>query len=73
VVRGFLAALGVDPAEMVGGLDELSALYRTQVADRRMLIVLDNTASADQMTPLLPGTAGCTVLILQPHLVIMVP
>jgi tetratricopeptide (TPR) repeat protein/transcriptional regulator with XRE-family HTH domain len=63
VVRGFLATLGVDPAEMVGGLDELSALFRSRVAGRRMLIVLDNAASADQVTPLLPGAAGCSVLI----------
>jgi transcriptional regulator with XRE-family HTH domain/tetratricopeptide (TPR) repeat protein len=63
VVRGFLTALGVNPAETVGGLEELSALYRSRVAGRRMLIALDNAATADQVTPLLPGTADCTVLI----------
>jgi len=37
------------------GLPEHAARFRTEVADRRMLIVLDNAASADQVRPLLPG------------------
>ncbi|MEV6825972.1 tetratricopeptide repeat protein [Amycolatopsis sp. NPDC051102] len=63
VVRGFLTALGADPAELAGGPGELPALYRSRVAGKRMLIVLDNAATADQVTPLLPGTPGCTVLV----------
>ena len=62
-VRGFLDALGVDASHLDGGLDEHTARYRSHIADKRMLILLDNAACADQITPLLPGTASCTVLV----------
>lgn len=44
-------------------LDEQVALYRSHMAGRRMLILLDNASSADQVRPLLPGTAGSMVII----------
>ncbi|MFF5216688.1 ATP-binding protein [Micromonospora sp. NPDC000442] len=59
----FLAGLGVAGPSIPEGLDERTAQYRTLVAGRRMLVVLDNAASADQVRPLLPGTGPTMVLI----------
>ncbi|MFL6143411.1 MAG: tetratricopeptide repeat protein [Labedaea sp.] len=59
----FLRALGV-PAERVPvDPEEAANLYRTQLADRRVLVLLDNAASADQVRPLLPGNPGCLVVV----------
>jgi DNA-binding SARP family transcriptional activator/tetratricopeptide (TPR) repeat protein len=63
VLAQFLRALGV-PAEQVPTEPEAaSALYRTMLADRRVLVVLDNVARPDQVRPLLPGSPGCLVLV----------
>ncbi|MGH3870004.1 MAG: BTAD domain-containing putative transcriptional regulator [Pseudonocardiaceae bacterium] len=63
VLARFLRALGVDRAAVPDDVEELAALYRSRLADRRLLIVLDNAACEAQLRPLLPGTPGCAVLI----------
>ena len=59
----FLQALGMTGAEIPADVDERAARYRTEMAGRRMLVVLDNAADAEQVRPLLPGAAGCVVLV----------
>lgn len=73
VLTRFLERLGVPVDELRGGLDDLAARYRSAVAERRMLIVLDNARDAAQVRPLLPGGAGCLVLITSRSLIADLP
>jgi DNA-binding SARP family transcriptional activator len=59
----FLRDLGVDGREIPAGEDERAARYRTILAGRRVLIVLDNARDAAQVRSLLPGTSSCAVLV----------
>jgi hypothetical protein len=63
VLPRFLRALGADLSLMPADLDELASVYRSLLSGRRVLIVLDNAATAEQIRPLLPGTAGCLAVV----------
>lgn len=63
VLGGFLRALGVDATQLPDGVERRAGMYRSRLADRRVLVVLDNAAGDAQVRPLLPGVAGCAVLV----------
>jgi DNA-binding SARP family transcriptional activator/Flp pilus assembly protein TadD len=63
VLGRFLRSLGTKAAGIPTDLDEASAAFRSQVAGRRLLVVLDNAAGSAQVVPLLPASPGCGVLV----------
>ncbi|MFI8790757.1 BTAD domain-containing putative transcriptional regulator [Streptomyces sp. NPDC055105] len=63
VLGSFLRALGTADSAIPDSLEERSALYRSTLDGRRVLILLDNARDAAQVRPLLPGTEGCAALI----------
>ncbi|MDX8052140.1 BTAD domain-containing putative transcriptional regulator [Lentzea sp. BCCO 10_0798] len=63
VLAELLVSLDVPTSAVPDGVEARSASFRAQLADRSMLVVLDDAAGAEQVRPLLPGTPGCAVLI----------
>ena len=62
-IRGFLDAFEIPPERIPVNPDAQAALYRSLLADRRVLMVLDNARDSDQVRPLLPGSSTCRVVI----------
>ncbi|MFE7806648.1 BTAD domain-containing putative transcriptional regulator [Streptomyces sp. NPDC057430] len=67
VMREVLSALGIPPQRVPENPQALPAFYRSLLAPRRMLILLDNARDSEQVRPLLPGTPGCLTLITSRH------
>ncbi|MGE5829352.1 MAG: ATP-binding protein [Micromonosporaceae bacterium] len=63
VLAGFLRALSGAGAQVASGVDEASAHFRSAVAGRRVLVLLDDAATEGQVRPLLPGSPGCLTLV----------
>jgi DNA-binding SARP family transcriptional activator len=58
-----LRGLGVEASAIPAETDEQAGLYRSLIAGKRMLVLLDNAASTDQVRPLLPGSPSCSVIV----------
>ncbi|MFG2224622.1 BTAD domain-containing putative transcriptional regulator [Streptomyces sp. NPDC048644] len=63
ILRDFLLALGTPPERVPTSAQAASALFRSLVADRRLLVVLDNARSSAQVRPLLPGGLSCATVV----------
>jgi transcriptional regulator with XRE-family HTH domain/tetratricopeptide (TPR) repeat protein len=63
MLASLLPTWGVDATRMPADLEALARLWRDRLAGKRVLLVLDDAASTEQVWPLLPGSAGCLVLI----------
>ncbi|MFB9603168.1 BTAD domain-containing putative transcriptional regulator [Streptomyces roseofulvus] len=63
VIGSLLKCLSVPAEHIPEGLDDRVALWRATLAERRILLLLDNASDAAQVRPLLPASSGCLVLI----------
>lgn len=62
-LRGFLEALGLPADRVPPGLEDRSTTFRSLLADRRVLVLLDNARDVRHVRPLLPGAAGCMTVV----------
>ncbi|MFF9480374.1 BTAD domain-containing putative transcriptional regulator [Streptomyces sp. NPDC014733] len=63
ILRDFLLALGTPPERVPSSAEAASALFRSLVAERRLLVVLDNARGSAQVRPLLPGGPHCATVV----------
>jgi tetratricopeptide (TPR) repeat protein/transcriptional regulator with XRE-family HTH domain len=63
VLEEFLTALGVQIDVIPAGLEARAKLYRSVLADRRVLVVLDNAAASHDLAPLVPASSSCGVVV----------
>jgi DNA-binding SARP family transcriptional activator len=63
ILGRFLRALGVPSRQIGTDENEATALFRSELADRRMLVILDNALDAGQVRPLLPGAGGSDLIV----------
>jgi hypothetical protein len=66
-LQQILGALGLPPESLPTDLDELIGRYRSVLAHRRLLLLLDDAASYAQVAPLLPGSSDCLVIVTSRH------
>jgi DNA-binding SARP family transcriptional activator len=62
-IRGFLDAFGVPVDQIPDGLAAQTGLYRSLLAGKRVLVILDNARDVEQVRPLLPGSPGCLAIV----------
>ncbi len=62
-IRGFLPALGVPYTDLPESVDAQTALYRSMLSGKRVLVVLDNALDAEQVRALIPGGPGCAAVV----------
>ena len=62
-VRGFLDALGVPSPQVPATVEAQAGLYRSLLAGKRVLVLLDNARNAEQVRPLLPDAPGCVAVV----------
>jgi DNA-binding SARP family transcriptional activator/tetratricopeptide (TPR) repeat protein len=63
ILPRFLISLGVPPQQVPKKLDDLVGVYRTLLADRKVLVLLDNVGTPQQVGPMLPNAPGCAVIV----------
>lgn len=73
VLARVLGAMGVAEDERRGAVEDLAARFRSELADRRVLLVLDDARDAEQVAPLLPGGAGCLAVVTSRRLLADLP